>query len=360
MEGMGWRKINNVNAYAEAKNPGSGGLAISQALGDVLNIPIDYYVRMDFDGFVNIIDELDGVEVYVDNILDDKKYPILGMEDAEPYEARYETLYLPVGWQKMDGSLALKYVRSRHAYGIEGSDFARSRRQQKVIEAAKEKFLSKSIIFRPTIITNVIDELQEHMSTNLKIWEIIKLWDIAKNISKENITNKVLDNSSSGLLVDARGEDNAYILTPRSGDFSEIQYLVNNIFSDAPIQTKEKVAVEKATLEVRNGTWINGLASVTAMDLEKYGFNISRIGNCSQQNFQKSVIYDLTFGEKMESLSVLKEKTGANASFSMPQWLIDEIREEVADEKNPEQPDFVLVLGQDADKNSSGTANIEE
>ncbi|MFA4941802.1 MAG: LCP family protein, partial [Patescibacteria group bacterium] len=360
MEGMGWRKINNVNAFAEAKNPGSGGLAISQALGDILKMPIDYYVRMDFDGFVNIIDELGGIEVYVDNTLDDKSYPILGMEDAEDYYSRYETLYIPEGWQKLDGSLALKYVRSRHAYGVEGSDFARSRRQQKVIEAAKDKFLSKNVLFRPTIITNVIDQLQEHMSTNLKIWEVIKLWNMVKDVSKDSIINKVLDNSSSGLLIDARGEDGAYILTPRSGDFSEIQYLTNNIFSDAPVQAKEKVKVEKATVDIRNGTWINGLASITAMDLEKYGFNVSRVGNCSQQNYQKSVIYDLTYGEKMESLSVLKEKTGANVSFNMPQWLIDEIKAEVADEKNPEQPDFVLVLGQDADKNSSGTNNPEQ
>lgn len=360
IEGMGWRKINNVNAYAEAKNPGSGGMAISQALGDVLNMPIDYYVRMDFEGFVNIIDELGGIDVYVDNILDDKSYPILGQEDAVDYYSRYETLYIPVGWQKMDGDLALKYARSRHAYGVEGSDFARARRQQKIIEAAKDRFLSKNTLLRPTIITNIIDQLQEHVSTNLKIWEVIKLWSLVKDVSKDNIINKVLDNSSSGLLMDTRGEDGAYLLTPRSGDFSEIQYLANNIFSDAPTQKKEKVIVEKATLEVRNGTWINGLASITAMDLEKYGFNVSRVGNSSQQNYQKSVIYDLTYGEKMESLSVLKEKTGANVSFNMPQWLIDEIKAEVSDEKNPEQPDFVLVLGQDADKTSSGANNPEQ
>jgi len=360
MEGMGWRKINNVNAYAEAKNPGSGGMAISQALGDVLNMPIDYYVRLDFEGFVNIIDELGGIEVNVDNVLDDKSYPILGQEDAVDYYSRYETLYIPTGLQKMDGSLALKYVRSRHAYGIEGSDFARAKRQQKVIEAAKDKFLSKNTLFRPTIITNIIDQLQEHVSTNLKIWEVVKLWNLAKDVSKDNIINKVLDNSSSGLLMDTRGEDGAYLLTPRSGDFSEIQYLANNIFSDAPIQTKEKVKVEKATLDIRNGTWINGLASITAMDLERYGFDVSRVGNSSQQNYQKSVIYDLTYGEKMESLAVLKEKTGANVSFNMPQWLIDEIKTEVSGQKNPEQPDFVLVLGQDADKSSSGVDNPEQ
>ena len=360
MEGMGWKKINNVNAYAEAKTPGNGGVAISQALSDVLKTPVDYFVRLDFAGFVNIIDELGGIEVYVENNLEDSTYPIMGMEEAEPYAARFEHLSIPAGWQKMDGGLALKYVRSRYAHGVEGSDFARSRRQQKVIEAAKNKFLSKNTLFRPSIITNIIDELQEHLSTNIKIWEAIKLWNMFKDVSGENITNKVLDNSSSGLLIDGRGEDGAYILTPRSGDFAEIQYLVNNIFSDAPVEAKTKVKVEKVSLDIRNGTWINGLASESALDLEKYGFNVVRISNSSQKDFQKSVIYDLTYGEKMESLSILKEKTGANVSFSLPQWLIDNIKEELADEKNPEQPDFILILGQDADKTSSGADNPEE
>ena len=88
---------------------------------------------------------------------------------------------------------------------------------------------------------------------------------------------------------------------PRYGDFAEIQYLVNNIFSDAPPETKTKVTTEEASIEVRNGTWINGLASRVALDLEKYGFNVVRIGNAGKQNFAKSIIYDLTYGKKMQS-----------------------------------------------------------
>ncbi len=97
-----------------------------------------------------------------------------------------------------------------------------------------------------------------------------------------------------------------------------------------------------------------------ALDLEKYGFNVIRIGNSSRQNFQKSVIYDLTYGGKIESLSVLKDKTKANVSFNLPQWLIDDISKDLANEKNPEQPDYILILGQDADKTESGVENIEE
>ncbi len=360
VENMGWRKINNINAYAEVETPGSGGLAISQAISDVLNIPVDYYIRVDFEGFVNIIDELGGIKIYVDNTLDDYHYPIMGQEDAEPYEARFEHLHIDKGWQEMDGELVLKYVRSRRAAGIEGSDFARAQRQQKVITAIKEKVLSKHILFQPKMITNIINELEEHINTNLKIWEMVKLWNIGEEIKDENIINKVLDNHPDGLLVDIITEEGAYVLIPRYGDFAEIQYLVNNIFSDAPIQFKEKVMSEQTTVEVRNGTWINGLASQVALDLERYGFDVIRIGNCSRQNFQKSVIYDLTYGEKIESLAILKNKTNANISYELPQWLIDDITNELADITDPEQPNFILILGQDADSTSSGAENITQ
>jgi LCP family protein required for cell wall assembly len=360
IEGYGWRKINHVNAYAEMESAESGGLAASQAISDVFNIPVHYYFRVDFQGFINIIDELGGITVNVERTLNDPSYPIMGREKAEPYESRFETLYVEKGLQEMDGTLALKFARSRHGKYGEGSDFARAKRQQLIIEATKEKLLSKWNFLKPIMVSNIIDEFRDHVSTNLKIWEIVKLWDMVKDVERNNIINKVLDNSPSGLLTDMISQEGAYILSPRSGDFAEIEYLIKNIFSEAPIEKKEKVVVEKASLEIRNGTWINGLASETALDLEKYSFDVIRIGNSSRQNFQKSVIYDLTFGEKIDSLAILKEKTKANVSFEIPEWLQDDISKDLKNETNPEQPDFILILGQDADKNASGSINLED
>lgn len=357
IENMGWKKINSVNAYAERDKEGSGGLATSQAISDILNTPIDYYVRIDFDGFVNIVDELGGLTIDVKNVLNDYSYPIMGREDAEPYESRFEHLYIEKGQQEMNGELALKYARSRHAAGIEGSDFSRAKRQQLIIEAVKEKALSAEMLLKPNKILSILNEMNEHISTNLKVWEIARLWELSKEIQKENITSKVLDNSPGGLLMDDRGEEGAYILRPRSGDFSEIQYFINNIFSDAPVEIKTKVTQENAKIEIYNGTWINGLASQKAQDIEKYGFTIMRIGNSSKQNFQKSVIYDLTFGEKKESLEILKEKTNADVSLGLPDWLIADIGTKLENEKNPTQPDFILVIGQEADSTNSGKTN---
>jgi polyisoprenyl-teichoic acid--peptidoglycan teichoic acid transferase len=361
IENMGWRKINNVNAYAEAKQPGSGGLAISQTVSNILDTPVDYYFTMDFFGFEKIIDDLGGIKVNVENTFDDYAYPILGNEDLS-WDQRFEHLHFNKGEQSMNGQLALKYVRSRHAYGVEGSDFARSRRQQKVLEAVKEKALSLNILFHPATISKLIGDIINNYQTNLKTWEIIKLWSLVKDLKGQDIINRVLDNSPSGLLIDSTGVDGAYLLVPRTGNFSEIQYLVKNIFSEAPLNDKVKVTAEKAAVEVRNGTWINGLANRVAFDLEKYGFDIVRIGNSSQQNFQKSVIYDLTYGAKIQALTVLKNKTNANVSLGLPEWLINDLSKELAKENKVKaiQPDFILVLGRDADATQSGAENTEQ
>jgi len=357
IENMGWKKINHINAFAEMEQRDSGGLAISQTVSDTLNIPIDYYLRIDFEGFVDIVNELGGVTVNVENTINDKQYPVKGMEDAEDYSSRYEHLYIEKGWQEMDGELALKYARSRHSLGIEGSDFARAKRQQKVIEAVKDNVLSLKTIFKPKMITGIIDQFQEHISTNLKIWEMVKLWEIVKHVKQEDVVNKVLDNGPNGLLINTFSAEGAYILIPRSGDFSEIQYFVNNIFSDAPIQARNSVSNERASIEIRNGTWLNGLASKTALDLEKYGFTVIRVGNSSRKDFQKTVIYDLTYGDKAKSLSILKSRIDANVSFGLPDWLMEDIKKDIQGEKNPVQPNFVIILGQSADVTKSGTPN---
>ena len=80
-----------------------------------------------------LIDEFGGVTIDVERDLVDPEFPIRGKEYVFPIENRYEILRINAGVQHMDGELALKYARSRHALGIEGSDFARSKRQQKIL-----------------------------------------------------------------------------------------------------------------------------------------------------------------------------------------------------------------------------------
>lgn len=345
-----WRKINSANALAERNEAGSGGLAASQTVSSVLEAPIDYYVKIDFEGFVKIVDELGGVNICVDRAFDDYTYPAEGQEENPVYDKRFEHLRFETGCQTMNGTLALKYARSRHAYGPEGTDFARAARQQKAIEAIKDKALSRETLFSPKKILNIISELSDHFHTNLSLVDMTKLWSLAKDIKQEDIATRVLDNSPAGLLMDSTGADGAYMLVPRAGNFSEIQYLFKNIFQNAPADAKAKVGEEQAHIQILNGTWINGLASRTATDLEKFGFIVVGTANCSKQNYEKSVIYDLTFGNKKESLALLKEKTNANVSFTLPDWLKDELARGNSSSTVKMQPDLILIVGQDLDQ----------
>lgn len=361
IEGAGWRKINSVNALAEANEAGSGGLATSQSIGDLLEAPMDYYIRVDFEGFAKIIDQIGGVDVYVENTLDDYSYPILGQEDNPNYYSRFEHLHIDTGWQHMDGSLALKYARSRHGVGVEGTDFARAKRQQKILEAVKNKVISAKFLLNPGQVSSMIDTLKDNISTNLKVWEIIKLWSLVKDVESGNIINKVLDNSPSGLLTDGRGDNGAYILNPRSGDFSEVRYLFDSLFgvssaNQTDDESGNKKIAKNATISILNGTWINGLGSRKAVELERLGIDVIEITNSSRRSFERSVIYDLTFGAKREELQFLKDKVGANIAPTLPDWLKEELTANV-NASPRQQPDFILVLGTDADVNSSGTEN---
>lgn len=360
IEGYGYRKINSVNALAEGANPGSGGLAFAQSFSQVFNQPIDYYVRVDFSGFSKFVDDIGGIDVKVERQLDDYAYPILGQEDNPNYYARYEHLRVKQGLQHMDGSLALKFARSRHGINGEGSDFARARRQQLVIDAVKEKLKGTNLLLNPTLITKAITNYQENVSTNLQVWEIAKFWGLFKDTSKEQMVNKVLDDSADNLLKSSRGLDGAYILIPKAGDFSEIQYMMANLLAAPSAEVKGQVEAEGAKLMVMNGTWVNGLATKASTDLEGYGFKIVGTTNANQKNYEYSIIYDLSAGMKSQSLTLLQAKTNANILTNTPDWLAAKLKSEASYNANYEQPDFVLILGQTADSKKAGTKNIAE
>lgn len=344
----GWRKINNINANAEAKNPGSGGEITSQAIGELFQIPVDYYIRADFNGFVRIIDELGGIEVNVENTFDDYSYPIEGQEDNPNYYARFEHLHIEKGLQSMNGSLALKYARSRHAYGSEGSDFARARRQQLVLEAVKDKLLSRQTLLNPVMVGKLINEFSQNISTNLSAWEMLRFWDLFKNTDRSQITNKVLSDAPDGFLVSTKGDDGAYILVPRTGNFTEIVNMVNGIFDEATTTEKTRsitYSKESTKVTINNGTWITGLASQTAAKLANYQFKVIATGNAAQRDYDQTVVYDLSGGQKEEALRVLKKTIGAELATDSPAWL-----EEYKTYSTSSRPDLIIILGTDANR----------
>jgi LCP family protein required for cell wall assembly len=359
--GYGWIKINNINAYGESNEKGSGIYELNHTLEKLFDINIHYNVKIDFEGFVKIVEELGDLEVEVENTLDDYKYPISGEEDNTNYYSRYEHLHIEEGEQTMDGSLALKYARSRHAQGIEGSDFARAKRQQKIIEAMKDKVFSSHAYLRPGLISRIINHADDNLETNFSISEIVKMWNLFKDVNSENINNYVLNNAPDNYLYSTKSANGAYILVPKTGNYKKIATWIQDIFGDTEnihseysqktfvepkrSEPEEELLVEKDTrVEILNGTNVNGLASETAENLESMDLTVTNIDNSPQANNNSTKIYDLSFGDKKNALTILEEELSASSNTILPKWLKDYISER-AQEENIVKPDLIIILG---------------
>jgi polyisoprenyl-teichoic acid--peptidoglycan teichoic acid transferase len=158
-------KINTAFYYGEQKKEGGGFVLAKSAVTEIIDQPVHFVAMIDFSSFENVIDALGGVSINVERSFDDFRYPIPGRENdlcnGDPeYLCRFEHLHFDAGTQIMDGKTALKYVRSRQADGEEGTDFARSARQEKLLLAIKDELLSRKTITN----LNGLKTLSESMS----------------------------------------------------------------------------------------------------------------------------------------------------------------------------------------------------
>jgi anionic cell wall polymer biosynthesis LytR-Cps2A-Psr (LCP) family protein len=140
----------------------------------------------------------------------------------------------------MDGQTALEYARSRHAGGVEGTDFARSQRQQKVITAFKDKIFSTKTLTNPSALLEIAASLGESFSTDLPADEASTAFKLAEEVQTDAIKTYSLDDRSDpgGLLYSPPMAQygGAYVLVPKSGSFDEIREFTQQIFSSAGYQ----------------------------------------------------------------------------------------------------------------------------
>jgi len=162
-------KINAVFHYGQQRKPPAGLNLIQASIQETLGLPVHYTSVVNFNSFVEVIDLLGGVEIDVEKSFTDHFFPIPGKENSYPIESRYETIHFEKGKQLMDGETALKFVRSRQADGEEGTDFARSKRQQLVLKALRSKLLSTDILFNESIRSKLFDIVRKNLTTNITI-----------------------------------------------------------------------------------------------------------------------------------------------------------------------------------------------
>lgn len=332
--GYGVQKVNHANAYGEEKKPGWGGAKATEVMEDTLDIQIPYYVRVDFKAFEEIIDEIGGIKVNVERSFEDQLYP-------DEHEG-YQTVSFQRGIQTMDGATALMYARSRHGNNGEGSDFARAKRQQKMLLALRQKLMSFETVANPVRIHNIMKSLDNHITTNMVFSDMIAFLKLVKGFRADNIASLVLDSSPTGYLKEGYTPEGAFILEPKTGSYDDISLAIKTIFDaqkpiardDTPKQ--EAPSLSPATIEIQNGTWSAGLAARMKARLEANKFEITTIGNTIERPQAESGIYQVSSKQSPDVLSALQSELHIPIRQTPPVGVI-----------YASSTDILIILGED-------------
>jgi polyisoprenyl-teichoic acid--peptidoglycan teichoic acid transferase len=215
-------KINAINALYESKGNGDGnGMEMmKQVVSDVTGLPIHYVVRIDFKGFTELVDKMGGVDVYLDK----------PFSEPTQFEGEEEANFsLPAGKNHLDGEKALFFTRARYA----SSDFERSRRQQQVLIALKDKMLSLGTLSDFTKLNDIMNILGDDVRADMDASEMKKFFELANNLRDPQIIQKVFDTTPEGLLNASKADTpdgKTYILLPAGGNYDKIHEACRNIF----------------------------------------------------------------------------------------------------------------------------------
>ncbi len=185
-------KVNTAYHYGNLKREGGGLDLAKSAVSEITGQPVHYGIVLNFEGFVRAIDAVGGIDIEVERAFDDFKYPVPGKENAPIETERYQHIRFDEGLQRMDGARALVFTRSRNSEGEEGTDFARSARQQKVITAFLSKLFSSEILLNPSKIQETVGKLKDSVDTDIAEDKYLSFAKIALNVKRsENPVNVV-------------------------------------------------------------------------------------------------------------------------------------------------------------------------
>jgi len=254
---------------------------------------INYYVTLDFNWFIEIIDILWWIEIDVPHAIVDNYYP------GPNYS--YQTFRISAWLQNLDWETALKYARSRKTT----SDFDRSMRQQLIIKAVRDKVISLDLLTSPIKIKAMYDAISKNVNTNLEFSQLLSLWMYVKNIPRDNIysfnlNNSCFENNEScsiwWIMYDGIRSDFNWmsVLLPYwANKFNLSNYNNTQIFTNI-ILNHPKAFDENLQIHILNSTNVPWLAWNLALRLKRFWFNVpsnNATWNIRWNTYSNSKIY---------------------------------------------------------------------
>lgn len=295
-------KINTAYMYGEIRQyPGGGAQLAKNTVSAFIGHEVQYYVHINFGGFVQLIDLIGGIDVIVPTTINDDKYPTTNYG--------VETFYIEAGLQHLDGATALKYARTRH----EDSDYGRAHRQQDIIRAVMDKVLRADMI--PTMLSNagaLLTTIRNSVDTDIPLATQLELATYLQKNKLHDIRQLVLDKQYGD--EDPNGPEGAWILRP---DRTKVRAAVAGFFSppaQGPAGALASADPSWVRIQVLNGTDQPGVAARTRDLLESLGYHTVSIGDADRKDYGRTII--INYGVPQPLVEKVSTDLGLQANFS--------------------------------------------
>ena len=278
--GFGYEtRINTAYPLGETYQYEGGGPQLAKdTVSSFIGQPVQYYARVNFQGFVDLIDMIGGVDIVVPFTIYDDAYP------TDDYGV--ELFYLEEGPQHLDGEIALKYVRTRNV----DDDYGRAGRQQQVIRAVADKLLRADTLTSllpklPRMLMTLGNTVQTDVPMSLQL----ELANYLSGSSLREVRQLVLDNRYG---EETYTEEGAWILKP---DRTLVRAALSNFFAPPVNIASGSGAVAMSNLqwiriEILNGTGEPGVAAHTRDLLQSQGYQVVSIGDADRSDYGRTII----------------------------------------------------------------------
>jgi LCP family protein required for cell wall assembly len=272
--GYGKARLNLADNIGEAEHyPGGGPALLRATLKKNLGITFDHYVRIDFQGFADMIDTLGGIDV-------DVRCPtelwVPDMKRPGEYQL-FRTI--PAEMQHMDGELALIYCRCR----AETTVFDRDRRQREVLLAIRNRVLELGISGLLPRLFELLETMRFNVQTDLEPAEILALAQLLPQIPPQNISQRAIDLTVAPQWTTPEG---SWMMLP---DRRLIKELMEGRMTP-PTWEDRSLAAEGVRIAVDNGTTVGGFSFQMADRLRSRGYRVVEVGKADRLDHTETII----------------------------------------------------------------------
>lgn len=216
-----WATNYKINSIYNLKGPD----AIKDEISKITGQRPDRIIRVDFDAFVFAIDMVGGISITNPVEFTDSQYP-----NDRAGEEKLITIKFPKGEQEMDGETALQYVRSRKGTNGEGSDYARGKRQQLVMQTVVKDFFKPNNMFNPKTPETLYRIATEKVYTDISLKDTQVLFDLLKGYKNVKVENLTLDtNNYLTVPTDTANYGGAWTLVSKTGNYDLIHQKINEL-----------------------------------------------------------------------------------------------------------------------------------